>query len=85
MGKLNVRRCKLMSSLDQKSNVIYNSLWVLLGPKVKDIVFADSSRYLFEVNNEKLEDGVCFLKAVIDKTQRNTLVNVFRAKKICHP
>jgi hypothetical protein len=69
------------SRLDQNSDMIYNCLRVSLGPKVKDLVFADASRYTFEVRGERLEDGVCFLKSIIDKTRTNTLANVFRAKE----
>jgi hypothetical protein len=68
---------------DQNSDMIFNCLRKSVSKEVLDIVYTEPDRYSFTVLNEPepLEDGLCFLKAIIDHTYTSTLANVGKARE----
>lgn len=58
---------------EQDNDKIYNCLC----KSAKDDIFVtmEPEQYTFNVNNEKLVDGPCFLPTIIDHTYTNTLTN----------
>jgi hypothetical protein len=68
---------------DQNSDMIFNCLRKSITKEILDVVYTEPERYSFQVANEPepLEDGPCFLKAVIDHTYTNTLANTAKARE----
>jgi hypothetical protein len=68
---------------DQDSDMMYNCLRKSVSAKVFATVTTEPERYTFDVEGEEdpLEDGPSFLKAIIDHTYTNTLSNTAVARE----
>lgn len=65
----------------QNSDMMFQCLRESINDETHTKVANTPDDYTFEVNGETVEDGPCFLKAVIDATYTNTLTNTAVARQ----
>ena len=64
----------------QNSDMMFHCLRDSITDSIHTKVANDSEAYTFEIDGETIEDGPCFLKAIIDATYTNTLSNTAVAR-----
>jgi hypothetical protein len=66
---------------EQDSDMLFNCLRKSMTNEVYALVTIEPERYVFEVNQEILVDGPCFLASIIDHTYTNTKANTEAARE----
>ena len=65
----------------QNAEILYNCLMASVADEIIARVNLDPGRFVLEVDGEKINDGTCFLKAIIDDTYTNTLSSATTARE----
>lgn len=66
---------------EMDSNMLFNCLRKSITNEVYSLVTTEPRRYVFEVNQEILLDGPCFLAAIIDHTYTNNKASIEAARE----
>jgi hypothetical protein len=65
----------------QNSEILYNCLVASVSDDVLARVNVEQERFVLDIANERVNDGMLLLKAIIDNTYTNTLSNATTARE----